>query len=66
MIDLQKVGINPKKLGGDVPCVSISAKEKSNLEELQQEILEVAKSLDLVDDILYPAQCFVIESYFDD
>ena len=52
MIDLQKVGINPKKLGGDVPCVPISAKDKSNLEELQQEILEVAKSLDLVDDIL--------------
>ena len=44
----------------------ISAKDKSNLNELQQEILEVAKSLDLVEEILQPAQCFVIESYFDD
>ena len=51
MIDLHNMGINPKQLGGDVPCVPISAKDKSNLDELEKEILAVASSLVLVEDI---------------
>jgi len=31
MFDLTSLGVNPELLGGDVPCITISATEKSNL-----------------------------------
>ncbi len=45
----------------------ISAKEKINLDLLEEKIIEVAqKKLDLKEDISSKAQCFIIESSFDD
>lgn len=48
-------------------CVPISAKEKINLDILEEKIIEVAENkLDLKEDLNSKAQCFVIESNFDE
>ena len=43
MIDLHNMGVNTKQLGGNIPCIPISAKEKTNLDLLSEELLNVSK-----------------------
>lgn len=67
LLDLSSHNIIAEQLGGDVICVPISAKERTNLDILEQKILEVASSkLQLQEDLSSKAQCFVIESNFDE
>ena len=67
LLDLSSHNLIPEQLGGDVICVPISAKERTNLDLLEEKIIEVAnKKLDLKEDLNSKAQCFVIESNFDD
>jgi translation initiation factor IF-2 len=50
-----------------VICVPVSAKERTNLDFLEEKIIEVANTkLDLKEDMSMKAQCFVIESNFDE
>jgi translation initiation factor IF-2 len=67
LLDLSSYNLIPEDLGGDVICVPISAKERTNLDILEQKIIEVAeKKLHLSEDLNSKAQCFVIESNFDE
>ncbi len=67
LLDLSSHNLIPEQLGGDVICVPISAKEGTNLDLLEEKIIEVAnKKLDLKEELNSKAQCFVIESNFDD
>ena len=67
MLDLASHNLVPEQLGGDVICVPISAKERTNLDILEQKIIEVSETkLSLKEDINSKAQCFVIESNFDE
>ena len=67
LLDLSTHNIIAEQLGGDVICVPISAKEKINLDILEQKIVEVAQTkLHLQEDLNSKAQCFVIESNFDE
>lgn len=51
VIELQEHGIVAEQLGGEVPCVFISAKERQNLQALEKKIVEVAeKKLRLKED----------------
>jgi translation initiation factor IF-2 len=67
MLDLASHNLIPEQLGGDVICVPVSAKERINLDILEEKIIEVAEAkLNLQEDINTKAQCFVIESNFDE
>ena len=67
MLDLASHNLIPEQLGGDVICVPVSAKERINLDILEQKIVEVSEAkLKLQEDISTKAQCFVIESNFDE
>ena len=43
LLALTSHNIIPEQLGGDVICVPISAKHKTNLDELEKKILELSK-----------------------
>lgn len=67
LLDLAGHNLTPEQLGGDVFCIPISAKERTNLDLLEEKILEVANTkLDLNEEVTSKAQCFVIESNFDE
>jgi len=52
LLDLSSHNLIPEELGGDVICVPISAKEGTNLDILEEKIIQVAKTkLDLNEDI---------------
>lgn len=51
-----------KSDGGSIPIVEISAKNKINIDKLEDEIINLSKSLNLMEETNIPAQCFVIES----
>jgi translation initiation factor IF-2 len=42
LLDLASHNLIPEDLGGDVICVPISAKERTNLDLLEQKIIHVA------------------------
>jgi len=44
LLDLASHNLIPEDLGGDVICVPISAKERTNLDILEQKIIDVANS----------------------
>ena len=51
LLDLQTHGLIPKELDGDVVCVPISAKVGTNLDILEEKIIEMASTqLDLKED----------------
>eukprot|EP00347_Sterkiella_histriomuscorum_P003228 403365101 len=67
MLDLATYDMIAEELGGDLVCVPISAKQKTNLDLLEQKIVEVAHSrVDLMEDFGCRAQCYIIESNFDE
>ena len=52
LLDLSSHNLIPEQLGGDVICVPISAKEGTNLDLLEEKIIEVANTkLDLKEDL---------------
>jgi translation initiation factor IF-2 len=42
LLDLASNNLIPEELGGDVICVPISAKMKTNLDKLEEKIIELA------------------------
>ena len=67
LFDLENNGVAPEDLGGTVVCVPISAKEKVNINLLENKLEALAeKKLNLLEDHSMKAQCIVIESNIDE
>src|SRR3989344_3468982 len=63
--ELAKIDVFVESMGGQVPSVAVSAKEKTGIDELLEMILLVADMQDLVSDMNSPAEGLVIESYME-
>lgn len=63
--ELSKIDIFVESMGGTVPSVKVSAKEKTGIKELLEMILLVADMQELKSEIDVPAEGLVIESYMD-
>lgn len=63
--ELSKVDVFTESMGGEVPSVEVSAKEKRGINELLEMILLVGQMQDLSADITAPAEGLIIESYMD-
>ncbi|HLD70413.1 MAG TPA: translation initiation factor IF-2 [Negativicutes bacterium] len=63
--ELSKAEVYVESMGGQIPSVEVSAKEKTGINELLEMILLVADMQDLSADITAPAEGLVIESYMD-
>ena len=61
-IDLLQQEVQVESLGGDVQCVEISAKQKTNLDKLEEAILLQAAMMDLKADADMPAVANVVEA----
>jgi len=62
---LSELGLVCEEMGGETPCISISAKEKINIDELLEMILLVAELKDLKANSSKPATGVVIDSQLD-
>jgi len=63
--ELSKVEVFVESMGGQVPSVEVSAKEKTGIDELLEMITIVSEMKDLSADVSVPAEGLVIESYMD-
>ncbi len=63
--ELSKIDVFVESMGGQVPSVEVSAKEKKGIDELLEIIILVADMKDLETEISVPAEGLVIESYMD-
>ncbi len=63
--ELANIDVLVESMGGAIPSVKVSAKEKTGIDELLEMILLVAEMQALVADINAPAEGLVIESYMD-
>ncbi len=63
--ELAKEDILAESMGGKVPMVNVSAKEKKGINDLLELILLVAEMEDLKNDMAAPAEGVVIEAYLD-
>ena len=63
--ELAKIDVLVESLGGTIPSVEVSAKEKTGIDELLEMVLLVANMQALSADITVPAEGLVIESYMD-
>jgi translation initiation factor IF-2 len=63
--ELAKAEVVVESMGGDIPSVEVSAREKIGIEELLDMILLVAEVQDLKSETDVPAEGLVIESYMD-
>lgn len=63
--ELSKIDVVVESFGGKVPCVNVSAKEKTGIDELLEVILLVADLQDLKSDIKSSVEGLIIESYMD-
>ena len=63
--ELSKVDVLVESLGGTIPSVEVSAKEKTGIDELLDMILLVSEMQELTADIEAPVEGLVIESYMD-
>ena len=61
-IDLLQQEVQVESMGGDVQCVEISAKKKTNLDKLEEAILLQAAMMDLKADADMPAVANVVEA----
>ncbi len=61
-IDLLQQEVQVESLGGDIQCVEISAKQKTNLDKLEEAILLQAAMMDLKADADMPAVANVVEA----
>lgn len=65
MQEMTKYGLTPEAWGGETICVQVSAKERTNLDELLEMILLQAEILELKADPDCPARGVVIEAMLD-
>src|SRR3989344_4551625 len=63
--ELAKIDVLVESLGGAIPSVEVSAKEKTGIDELLEMVLLVANMQALSADITVPAEGLIIESYMD-
>jgi len=63
--ELAKADVLVESMGGIVPSVEVSAKEKTGIDELLEMILLVADMQDLKSETDVPAEGLIIESYMD-
>ena len=63
--ELSKSEVFVESMGGQVPSVEVSAKEKTGINELLEMILLVSEMQDLKADIVSPTEGLVIESHMD-
>lgn len=63
--ELLKIDVMVESMGGQVPSVEVSAREKTGINELLEMILLVSDMQDLKADIASPAEGLIIESYMD-
>jgi len=63
--ELAKIDVFVESMGGQIPSVEVSAKEKTGINELLEIILLVADMQNLKSDLKSPAEGLVIESYMD-
>lgn len=63
--ELSKIDIFVESMGGTIPSVKVSAKNKTGIEDLLEMILLVADMQELKSEIGAPAEGLVIESYMD-
>ena len=63
--ELAKIDVLVESMGGAIPSVEVSAKEKTGIDELLEMILLVAEMQELTADVEIPAEGLVIESYMD-
>ncbi len=63
--ELLKADVMVESMGGTVPCVEVSAKEKTGIDELLEMILLVADMQDLRPETDVPCEGLIIESYMD-
>ena len=63
--ELSRVNIIVESMGGDIPSIEVSAKEKTGIAELLEMILLVADMRGLKSEIDVPCEGLVIESYMD-
>jgi translation initiation factor IF-2 len=63
--ELSKIDVVVESYGGKIPCVEVSAKEKTGIDELLEVILLVADLQDLKSETDVPVQGLIIESYMD-
>jgi len=61
-IDLLQQEVQVESMGGDVQCVEISAKKRTNLDKLEEAILLQAEMMDLRADADMPAVANVVEA----
>lgn len=62
---LATYGLKPHQLGGDVPCVLVSAKNRKNLASLEKALKDISHEVDLKEDFSSRAQCLVIDTSVD-
>ena len=63
--ELAKIDLLVESMGGTIPSVEVSAKEKTGIDELLEMILLVSDMQELTGDLKAPAQGLVIESRMD-
>ena len=63
--ELANIDVVVESLGGQIPSVEVSAKEKTGISELLEMILLVSDMQDLTADLKSPAEGLVIESHMD-
>lgn len=63
--ELSKIDIFVESMGGTIPSVKVSAREKTGIKDLLEMILLVADMQELKAEIDVPAEGLVIESYMD-
>lgn len=63
--ELAKIDVSVESYGGEIPCVEVSAKEKTGINELLDMILLVADLKPLKSDTEADVQGLIIESYMD-
>jgi translation initiation factor IF-2 len=63
--ELAKIDILTEDMGGQIPSVKVSAKERTGIDELLEVILLVADLQELSADVTVPAEGLVIESHMD-
>ncbi len=63
--ELAKIDVIVESMGGQIPSVQVSAKEKTGISDLLEMILLVSDMQNLVADTKSPAEGLIIESYMD-
>jgi len=63
--ELSKIDVFVESMGGEIPSIKVSAKEKTGIQELLEMILLVSEMQDLSAETNVPAEGLIIESYMD-